>query len=606
MAFKSSYSRLARIFKKSRDRWREKAIKRREENRLLELKIRDLEISRQKWKKKALDGAGAKTARKENTEGGSEPLNDTELGDKNRDGEDIVNEETKEEDAKTTSADSSDLSSPANHHYPVSSMQAAIRAQVEGLASLRGTEKIFELFSPFLPEPMQKAPDHSTVQIWTQRLGLFLLNQPIARRNDWIFIMDHFLERGVTKCLVILGISCSELPESGYSPSHKSMTLLELEVVKNSTGEKIQASLEKLSRRIGEPVQIVSDHGSDLQKGISLFREEHPKTTHTYDISHRLAILLKAEVETDPFWEYLQEKCNRLRAQLQQTEWDFLMPPAKRTKGRFMAMHRIEWVLNLLSYWERGDFSGLQPVYSLNWECCDYIGDRFGSDAMRAVSCLNSVDRFTSLDEFRGKITELIGTEIPLESGFFELADERRRRFKEFFGGLLSDHRKFLPYAELVALIKNTQVLLKKDGLHSDSSKDLEKRLHLLEIAEGRAENFRDKILSTVAEETKKIPPDRILLASSDICESVIGKEKLFSQKSPLQEIGKSILMIPVFLSEITADLVRAGMQTVRNCDLKEWAKNTFGDSAVTKRRRAFKDGFDDTKSGGTLSAAKS
>jgi hypothetical protein len=32
-------------------------------------------------------------------------------------------------------------------------------------------------------------------------------------------------------------------------------------------------------------------------------------------------------------------------------------------------------------------------------------------------------------------------------------------------------------------------------------------------------------------------------LASSDICESVIGKEKLFSKKSPLQEIGKSILM---------------------------------------------------------------
>jgi uncharacterized protein YjiS (DUF1127 family) len=94
MAFKSSYSRLARIFEKSRDRWREKAIKRREENRLLELKIRDLEISREKWKKKALDGAGAKTARKENTDGGSEPLDDTGPGDKNGDGEDIVNEET--------------------------------------------------------------------------------------------------------------------------------------------------------------------------------------------------------------------------------------------------------------------------------------------------------------------------------------------------------------------------------------------------------------------------------------------------------------------------------------------------------------------------------
>jgi hypothetical protein len=41
-------------------------------------------------------------------------------------------------------------------------------------------------------------------------------------------------------------------------------------------------------------------------------------------------------------------------------------------------------------------------------------------------------------------------------------------------------------------------------------------------------------------------------LASSDICESVIGKEKLFSKKSPLQEIGKSILMSPVFLTGVS------------------------------------------------------
>ncbi|RPI70426.1 MAG: hypothetical protein EHM38_05855 [Geobacteraceae bacterium] len=53
MGFKSSYSRLARLFKKSRDEWRAKALARQKENRLLELKIRDLEISRAKWKHKA-------------------------------------------------------------------------------------------------------------------------------------------------------------------------------------------------------------------------------------------------------------------------------------------------------------------------------------------------------------------------------------------------------------------------------------------------------------------------------------------------------------------------------------------------------------------------
>jgi phage shock protein A len=59
MGLKSSYSRLARLFKKSRDAWRAKAIARRKENRLLELRIRDLEVSREKWKEKALTATQA-------------------------------------------------------------------------------------------------------------------------------------------------------------------------------------------------------------------------------------------------------------------------------------------------------------------------------------------------------------------------------------------------------------------------------------------------------------------------------------------------------------------------------------------------------------------
>ena len=329
MGFKSSYSRLARVFKESRDNWREKAIDRRKENRLLELRIRDLEISRRKWKEKALGAADAEKPQTEKAE---------------------KDDEKEEADRGRSVTDISPLIPPIGHQYPVSAIQISIQCQAEGLVSLRGTEKVFELFSPFLPRSMQGVPDHSTVQSWTQRLGLSLLNRPVPRRDDWVFVLDHFLERGVKKCLVILGIAHSELAENDYSPSHKSMHLLGLEVVEHSTGKKVQESLETLSRRVGEPRQIVSDQGSDLRKGIGLFCEAHPQTIHTYDISHRLAGLLKTEVETDPFWEGFQQKCNQLRSRLQQTEWDFLMPPAKRTKGRFMAMERIEWVLKLLAY----------------------------------------------------------------------------------------------------------------------------------------------------------------------------------------------------------------------------------------------------------------
>jgi hypothetical protein len=52
--FKSPVDRLARLFRKGRDNWREKAIERHEEIRGLKIKIRDLTESRENWKKRAL------------------------------------------------------------------------------------------------------------------------------------------------------------------------------------------------------------------------------------------------------------------------------------------------------------------------------------------------------------------------------------------------------------------------------------------------------------------------------------------------------------------------------------------------------------------------
>ena len=48
--YKSSEKRLAKWFGESRDSWKEKALLRQKELRALEVKIRDLENSRGKWK----------------------------------------------------------------------------------------------------------------------------------------------------------------------------------------------------------------------------------------------------------------------------------------------------------------------------------------------------------------------------------------------------------------------------------------------------------------------------------------------------------------------------------------------------------------------------
>lgn len=45
--FKSPVSRLARLFQKGRDSWKEKALDRQQKIRALEIKVRDLSLSRE-------------------------------------------------------------------------------------------------------------------------------------------------------------------------------------------------------------------------------------------------------------------------------------------------------------------------------------------------------------------------------------------------------------------------------------------------------------------------------------------------------------------------------------------------------------------------------
>ena len=52
--FKSSESRLARLFQKGREQWRKRATEKQKKMRGMEIKIRDLSPSRDLWKSKAL------------------------------------------------------------------------------------------------------------------------------------------------------------------------------------------------------------------------------------------------------------------------------------------------------------------------------------------------------------------------------------------------------------------------------------------------------------------------------------------------------------------------------------------------------------------------
>jgi hypothetical protein len=135
----------------------------------------------------------------------------------------------------------------------------------------RGVALIFSSLQGVL---VAVGPCAETIRQWLLRVGLFLLRRPLPRCSDWVFLVDLTIQLGEPKCLVILGVRLSVLRRKGYSPDHHDVEVLSVAVLTRCNGATVAAHLGTLSKRLGVPVQVVSDHGSDVRAGIRLFQRK--------------------------------------------------------------------------------------------------------------------------------------------------------------------------------------------------------------------------------------------------------------------------------------------------------------------------------------------
>ena len=73
--FKSSESRLVRLFQKGREQWKKRATEKQKKMRGMEIKIRDLSASRDLWKSKALSAQQQKEQLEQELENLKKKLN---------------------------------------------------------------------------------------------------------------------------------------------------------------------------------------------------------------------------------------------------------------------------------------------------------------------------------------------------------------------------------------------------------------------------------------------------------------------------------------------------------------------------------------------------
>ncbi len=420
---------------------------------------------------------------------------------------------------------------PKNHSYSLRTISISLQEIIISGNSFRGVAKNWSIEirenQEARSEIEEKVPSYSVIRQWLGKIGLYELQIPKAKRDDWIWIVDFTIELGAEKCLVILGVSAEFIQEkikkSNGCLSHKDVEVLAREIMSSTKGEKVESVLEKLGKKVGIPQQIISDKGSDLYKGIKLYQEKHQKIIHSHDITHQMALLIKKELEAEGKYELFTKKCHQARQQIQQTELGFLMPPQQRSKSRYFNLDElIGWGIKIINYLEKQEEN-----------------------------------------------------------------EEKAKKLELKLGWVQEYKESLIICQEMLSITRSLEEKIKQEGLSQDSYEEFEQNCQTSSGVE-RINKFREKIQEYLTRELSMIGEDEIRIISTDVIESLFGKYKSFSQKSPLKEIRRMILTIPIATLEITRELINKALSTVKNVDVEDWELRTFGQSTLSKRKIAF------------------
>ena len=414
---------------------------------------------------------------------------------------------------------------PTRHQYSIGHITLFMSLVLSTAASLRCASRAIETTMSSMQLPLP-APSCFSGRLWLLRLGYYKLTRPKEQADDWVWIVDHTVQLGTEKCLVILGIRLCNLPAPGSCLSQEDVEPIALFPVKQSNGEVVFQQLEDTIPKTGVPREIICDKGSDLKSGVEKFCQEHPETCYVYDIKHKTAAVLKYELQKDEVWLEFSQLAAQTRRTVQQTSLAALAPPNQRTKARYMNVDiLIQWGGNMLTFFDEqqtnatSEFDPEQLEKKLGW-----------------------------ITRFREQLEE---------------------------------------WKELIQIITTTESFVRKQGLYHDSYLELGELLTILAHSE-RTKKVCAQLLAFVTEESLKTKRNERLLGSSEVIESVFGKLKRLEQDQAKSGFTGLLLCVPAMVSTTTEDVVQKALETVPTKTVLAWCRENIGQSVQAKRKEAF------------------
>lgn len=409
------------------------------------------------------------------------------------------------------------------HQYSVPQVVVVVALVVSAATSLRSAGRalaVLQECAGIVPE----SPSWSSTRLWLLRVGYDKLTRPKALAEDWVWIVDHVVQIGQAKCLLIVGIRLSAVAAGGGDLAHRDVDPLAICPVTESNGEIVYPQLEEARKQTGGPREILSDHGSDLAKGIRQFCQAHPETCFVSDLKHKVATILKRELGQEPAWQEFSTWASQTIARVQQTALAALAPPRQRRKARYMNVG--EWVA------------------------------------------------------WGGRILRF------LDAPASHPSDWDPHRVEHAVGWVRHYRQELEQWRQWREVGTRTEQVVKTHGLSARSVQQVQQQLTGVGTWT-RTQPMCAELLQFVREEGAKAKAGERLVGSSEVIESIFGKWKRLAGDHPRRGLTGLVLALGAIVSPTTADVIKEALRVPTKTVLT-WCRDKLGKTVQATRRTLF------------------
>ncbi len=127
-----------------------------------------------------------------------------------------------------------------------------------------------------------------------------------------------------------------------------------------------------------------------------------------------------------------------------------------------------------------------------------------------------------------------------------------------------------------------------KRNSHIELKSQMDKEFPVVKNQESR--EMMEELLSFVEQEQCQCKPGERFPASSEVIESVFGKQKYLEREQAKNGFTGLLLGVGAMLSTTSDEVIKKALETVRTKDVAKWCKEKIGESVQARRIRAFSD----------------